>query len=31
MVGLCIRGRVIEISAADEVIGTAFYTLDQEP
>ena len=29
MVGFCIRGRVIEISAADEAIGTAFYTLDQ--
>jgi hypothetical protein len=29
MVGFCRRGRVIEISAADDVIGTAFYTLDQ--
>ena len=29
MVGFCRRGRVIEISAADEGIGTAFYTLDQ--
>jgi hypothetical protein len=29
MVGFCRRGKVIEISAADEVIGTAFYTLDQ--
>ena len=31
MVGFCLRGRVIEISAADEVVGTAFYTLDQVP
>ena len=31
MVGFCNRGRVMEISAADEAIGTAFYTLDQEP
>jgi hypothetical protein len=30
MVGFCQRGQVIEISAADEGIGTAFYTLDQE-
>lgn len=29
MVGFCLQGRVIEISAADEVIGTAYYTLDQ--
>ena len=29
MVGFCLRGRVIEISAVDEVIGTAFYTIDQ--
>lgn len=29
MVGFCLRGRVIEISAADDAIGTAFYTLDQ--
>lgn len=29
MIGFCLRGRVIEISAADERIGTAFYTLDQ--
>jgi hypothetical protein len=29
MVGFCLRGRVVEISAADDVIGTAFYTLDQ--
>ena len=29
MVGFCRRGRVIELSAADEGIGTAFYTLGQ--
>ncbi len=29
MVGYCLSGEVVEISAADEVIGTAFYTLDQ--
>ena len=29
MVGFCLRGQVIEISAADDAIGTAFYTLDQ--
>jgi hypothetical protein len=29
MIGFCLRGRVIEISAADESVGTAFYTLDQ--
>ncbi|APW59928.1 hypothetical protein [Paludisphaera borealis] len=29
MVGFCLRGRVIEISAVDDVIGTAFYTIDQ--
>jgi hypothetical protein len=29
MVGFCLRGRVLEISAADDAIGTAFYTLDQ--
>ena len=29
MVGFCLRGQVIEISAADDGIGTAFYTLDQ--
>ena len=29
MVGFCLRGRVIEISAVDEAIGTAFYTLGQ--
>jgi hypothetical protein len=31
LVGFCNRGRVMEISAADEVIGTAFYTIDQAP
>ena len=30
MVGFTLRGQVIEISAADEAVGTAFYTLDQE-
>lgn len=29
MVGFCLRGNVIELSAADDAIGTAFYTLDQ--
>src|SRR5262249_59939493 len=29
MVGFCLRGRVIEISAPDDALGTAFYTLDQ--
>lgn len=31
LVGFCNRGRVMEISAADEAIGTAFYTIDQVP
>jgi hypothetical protein len=30
-VGYCLRGDVLEVSAADPHIGTAFYTLDQEP
>lgn len=30
MVGFCLRGGVIEVSAVDDAIGTAFYTLDQE-
>jgi hypothetical protein len=30
-VGFCLRGDVIEVSAVDPKIGTAFYTLDQEP
>jgi hypothetical protein len=29
MVGFCLRGAMIEISAADDALGTAFYTLDQ--
>jgi hypothetical protein len=29
MVGYCNRGPVMEISAADEAIGTAFYTIEQ--
>lgn len=31
MVGFCLGGSVIELSAPDEVVGTAFYTLDQVP
>jgi hypothetical protein len=30
-VGFCLRGDVLEISAADPGLGTAFYTLDQTP
>jgi hypothetical protein len=30
MVGFCLRGRVLEISAADDLVGTAFYTIDQD-
>src|SRR3954452_18801119 len=29
MVGYCLHGRVIEISAVDDALGTTFYTLDQ--
>ena len=29
MIGFCLRGRVLEISAADADLGTVFYTLDQ--
>lgn len=29
MIGFCLRGLVIEISAADDAIGTSFYTLGQ--
>jgi hypothetical protein len=29
MLGFCNRGRVMEISAADEALGTAFYTIKQ--
>jgi hypothetical protein len=31
LIGFCNRGRVMEISAADEAIGTAFYTIGQAP
>ena len=31
IVGYCNRGRVMEISAADEMIGTAFYAIEQAP
>ncbi len=30
-VGFCLRGEVMELSAADPNLGTAFYTLDQRP
>lgn len=30
-VGFCLRGDVLEFSAVDNQLGTAFYTLDQEP
>src|SRR5262245_59097531 len=30
-VGFCLRGDVLEFSAVDTKLGTAFYTLDQEP
>ena len=30
-VGFCLRGDVLELSAADPGLGTAFYTLDQTP
>jgi hypothetical protein len=30
-VGFCLRGDVLELSAADPNLGTAFYTLDQQP
>ncbi len=30
-VGFCLRGDVLEFSAVDTKIGTAFYTLDQSP
>lgn len=30
-VGFCLRGDVLELSAADSRLGTAFYSLDQEP
>src|SRR5262249_38650403 len=31
LIGFCNRGQVLEISAADEAIGTAFYTINQSP
>jgi hypothetical protein len=30
MIGFCLSGQVIEISAADDGLGTVFYTLEQE-
>jgi len=30
-VGFCLRGDVLEVSAADPNLGTVFYTLDQHP
>lgn len=30
-VGFCLRGDVLEFSVADPTLGTAFYTLDQDP
>lgn len=30
-VGFCLRGDLLEVSAPDGNLGTAFYTLDQEP
>jgi len=30
-IGFCLRGDVLEVSVADPELGTAFYTLDQEP
>lgn len=30
MVGYCLRGYVMELSASDDALGTAFYTLDQK-
>ena len=30
MVGFTLRGQLLEISAADEAVGTAYYTLEQE-
>jgi len=30
-VGFCLRGDVLEVSAVDTNLGTAFYTLDQQP
>lgn len=30
MIGFCRRGKVLEISVVDEVLGTAFYTLEKD-
>jgi hypothetical protein len=30
-VGFCLRGDVLEVAAVDAKLGTAFYTLDQQP
>lgn len=30
-VGFCLRGDVLEVSVADPLLGTSFYTLDQAP
>ena len=30
-VGFCLRGDVLEVSAVDPQLGTAYYTLDQDP
>src|SRR5262249_54051705 len=30
-IGFCLRGEVMELSVADVNLGTAFYTLDQQP
>lgn len=30
-IGFCLRGYALEVSAADPNLGTAFYTLDQDP
>lgn len=30
-IGFCLRGEVMEVSVADPLLGTSFYTLDQEP
>lgn len=30
IVGFCLRGQVLEIAAADDSLGTVYYTLDQE-
>ena len=30
-VGFCLRGDILEVSAADRIFGTAFYTFSQDP